>query len=369
MLMDKYKKTGDVIREYLESVEKENELINLYPEETKEYLSEETDIYNDILNASAERMKSLNYVADFRAAIREELLVEALYTGLLKPVLEAQLMKSKQQEFGKELVRKFVDEQGPLELLSDFKYKNLYLSEMAYYVNKETESVLEECEERIKEGLSERDAYSIEDGNINNLILDIKDSVPRDITTLIKNRVEDALVDFVDDNKKNKAEINSIYDNANNTIAMNSEDEMIQQEALSIAKRQEYEIINRNTNLLGAMSQLMLESAYKMKPLNEYYSDGNNGVDFRRVLDDTKVMYSFLECLNTLNIIPVTEEYIAKMLNEMKVELDEVATSNTSVSTIDPKTMQQKSKDDDENEDIDNKTIQNSIAPKGQVIK
>lgn len=369
ILMDTYKKTGEVIQEYYNDIETQRQMIDLYPKKEYDVFSEEKNMLNDFVTAYGGKLQKANYLADFKEAVQEEFLVEALYNGLLKPVLESQYLGTSQQKFGKELIRKFVTEQGTNRLLRDFKYRNIYLSEMAYLVNKETESVLENCEKKCKEGLSEKDAYGIETGNINNLVLDVKETIPNDITSLIKNRVEDSLVDFVDNSKKNKAEINSIYDNANTKISMANGDEELQQEATAFAKRREYEILNRDCNLLEAMSELMLESAYTIEPLKKYYLNESGKVDFKRVLDDTKVMYSFLECLNTLNIIPVTEEYINNMLNDMKRELNEAATSNTSISTIDPKTMQEKSDEDDKDEDIDNKNLQNAIAPKNQLIK
>lgn len=369
ILMDTYKKTGEVLQEYYNDIETQKQMINLYPKKEYDTFSEQKNILNDLVVAYGNNIQKSNYIADFKEAVQEDFLVEALYNGLLKPVLEHQYLNSSQQKFGKELIRKFVAEQGSFNLLRDFKFKNIYLSEMAYIVNKEIDNVLENCENKCKEGLSEKDAYGIETGNINNLVLDIKDVIPKDITSLIKNRVEDALADFVDNNKKNKAEINNIYDNANFKVSMKNDDQELQQEAVALARRKEYEILNRDCNLLEAMSELMLESAYKIEPLKKYYMNENGKVDFKRVLDDTKVMYSFLECLNTLNIVPVTEEYINNMLNDMKRDLNEAATSNTSISTIDPKTMQTKSDEDDKDEDIDNKNIQNAIAPKNQLIK
>ena len=65
------------------------------------------------------------------------------------------------------------------------------------------------------------------------------------------------------------------------------------------------------------MTKIMLESVHKISVLKESYSN-NNKLDFKKIMKDTEVMYTFLECLNTLNIVNVNESYITNMLLEMK---------------------------------------------------
>ena len=60
-----------------------------------------------------------------------------------------------------------------------------------------------------------------------------------------------------------------------------------------------------------------VESIHTIKPLQEAYTDEKNGVNFSKVFNDVKVMYTFLETANTLEMIDVNEEYLQKMLKDL----------------------------------------------------
>lgn len=308
------------MKKMLENKEKENQNnileqqeINLYQ---KGYVSESKQYILDRYNKEMIKNNSLLQKSNLKDAILEELVTAVLYDGILAPVLEMSFANSHQHQLGYNIANNFVKEHGANKLLKEWKNSNYYMQSMQEDVSNWYNYLVESAEEKVKEGLSLKDAYQIEQDNINDFIITIKDNIPKDIDETINERVADSIQDFIDDNKKNKADMEKIYMDAKSKMVSDN-DIGIQQEASMMAKRKENKILNRPTNVFGEMTKIMLESVHKISVLKESYSN-NNKLDFKKIMKDTEVMYTFLECLNTLNIVNVNESYITNMLLEMK---------------------------------------------------
>ena len=308
------------MKKMLENKEKENQNnileqqeINLYQ---KGYVSESKQYILDRYNKEMIKNNSLLQKSNLKDAILEELVTAVLYDGILAPVLEMSFANSHQHQLGYNIANNFVKEHGANKLLKEWKNSNYYMQSMQEDVSNWYNYLVESAEEKIKEGFSLKDAYQIEQDNINDFIITIKDNIPKDIDETINERVADSIQDFIDDNKKSKADMEKIYMDAKSKMVSDN-DIGIQQEASMIAKRKENKILNRPTNVFGEMTKIMLESVHKISVLKESYSN-NNKLDFKKIMKDTEVMYTFLECLNTLNIVNVNESYITNMLLEMK---------------------------------------------------
>lgn len=308
------------MKKMLENKEKENQNnileqqeINLYQ---KGYVSESKQYILDRYNKEMIKNNSLLQKSNLKDAILEELVTTVLYDGILAPVLEMSFANSHQHQLGYNIANNFVKEHGANKLLKEWKNSNYYMQSMQEDVSNWCNYLIESAEEKVKEGLSLKDAYQIEQDNINDFIITIKDNIPKDIDETINERVADSIQDFIDDNKKNKADMEKIYMDAKSKMVSDN-DIGIQQEASMMAKRKENKILNRPTNVFGEMTKIMLESVHKISVLKESYSN-NNKLDFKKIMKDTEVMYTFLECLNTLNIVNVNESYITNMLLEMR---------------------------------------------------
>lgn len=308
------------MKKMLENKEKENQNnileqqeINLYQ---KGYVSESKQYILDRYNKEMIKNNSLLQKSNLKDAILEELVTTVLYDGILAPVLEMSFANSHQHQLGYNIANNFVKEHGANKLLKEWKHGNYYMQSMQEDVSNWYNYLVESAEEKVKEGLSLKDAYQIEQDNINDFIITIKDNIPKDIDETINERVADSIQDFIDDNKKNKADMEKIYMDAKSKMVSDN-DIGIQQEASMMAKRKENKILNRPTNVFGEMTKIMLESVHKISVLKESYSN-NNKLDFKKIMKDTEVMYTFLECLNTLNIVNVNESYITNMLLEMR---------------------------------------------------
>jgi len=328
------KSNASVKLEYLKSLQEQS--IDLYPKKEDKPKSYGEQAYDAWMG----KKKFDNSWISFAEEAQKTLLTNAIYYSVLEPVLNEQVANTHERTLAKGVVNDFVNEQNVPALLNEWSHKSIYLSDISRTIDQHLDRLLEDTKEKIKEGLPEEDAYKIEDHDIESFVVDIKDSIPKDVTKIIADRVQDSVDDFIDFNKKNKYAIKQIYDNAKQRIdeldaAENTMDgsqeivsnspedvQQMQQEAVRMAKRKERAILESPCNVFNSMTQIMLESIHSVDVLKEAYSTEYNKVNFGKVVNDTKVMYSFLECLNTLNMIPINEGYITKMLNDMKKSIN-----------------------------------------------
>lgn len=376
--MMEYSKPSPSISEYVLKALKEEELksspvIDLYP-----YIQEnDNGFIEDFYERQREKRQNKEYGLQFLNSLDEELAFHCLYSGLLEPVLEQLFATSHQKELGKKTVRNYINEHNGYSVINDMKDKGKYLLELATIADLYKKKILNETKEKINCGLSEKDACEIEDGNINGIVCDVKEVIPKDIIKSISGKVEDSITDFIDDNKKSKYLIKKIYDDAKAKLIKSTEEYPedaveLQQEAMAYAKAKEREIMESTPcNLFRAMSNILMESVYKIKVLKESYSKDNGKIDFKKVLDDTTVLYSFLECLNTMNIEHITEEYLNNMLKDMKNSITETASTINSVSsvgTIDKSKLYPKKDNDEDEDNLEHSEITQSVSSKNAVM-
>lgn len=304
--------------EYLKSMQEQT--IPLYENKPVE---QEVSLSDRIFEINKARNQAFKEQYEYLDEAQSVLLTNALFYSILNPVLEEFGASTHEKNVGAGIITNFIQEQNIPELLEDWKHKSIYLAEIANAVDKHTNNY----KNRISKLNSNNNDYQIEDEEINDLIFDTKDIIPKDITKLISDRVEDSVDQFIDTAKKNKFEIKKIYDKAkekidkakaSENIDMTSDDiQQIQNEAVSFAKKKEREILEQNTNVFGYMINSVMKSIHEDKVLKESYSNEYNNLNFNDIVNDTRVIYSMLEAFNTLNIITVNENYLYNTLKEM----------------------------------------------------
>ena len=226
------------------------------------------------------RNKLIESKSAFMDEVQKALVSNALFYSIMEPVLDEQVANTHEKTLAASVINEFVNQQNIPQMIRDWKHKSIYLAEIASNIDKYTDIINEGCKEKIKQGLTEKDAFDIEDADINKFVIDIKDTIPKDITKLISDRVEDSVGNFIDANKKNKFEIKKIYDNTKGKIDQINQDQaevtqnvpmdqpdqtqVMQQEAVAFARRKEREILERPTTVFGEMTNIMLESIHKV---------------------------------------------------------------------------------------------------------
>ena len=367
------------LREEEEKNKQNARQINLYPQENRyvntDYFLE--DYYDSLAFTKADNQ----YGLDFLDKLDGELAFHCVYNGILEPVLEGMYCTSHQKKLGENIVRNYIRENGGYNVVNNMKYKGRYLLELALITDMYKRLILNEANGKHCKGLTYQDACEIEDGDTKGLVIDLKGTIPKDILKSISNKVEDSIVDFIDDNKKSKYQIKKIYDDAKaKIIKATGEDpddamvemdaEEIQQEAMAQAKAKERAILESTPcGLFRMMSQVLMESVYKISTLRESYTKSNGKIDFKKVLDDTTVLYTFLECLNTMNMEKIDEQYLNNMIRDMKQSIHETTVNQvSSIGTIDKNNLNPKKDDEEDEDDLSDNHVQSVTSKNAKLM-
>ena len=351
--------TAELIKRNLEQQALKEESINLYPDIDKD-LTDDLDFYKKYTKAQDKTKLDKDLVDQFSESVNSRLLECCLYQGMLKPVLKEQFCNSHERKLGKTLVRNFIKEHGAFNLIQSLKDKSCYLNEWYDAIKGYHTAMMNEAKEIAQEGIPEAELFDIEDDTIKKFVFDTKSIIPKDITKMITSRVEDAVNDFIDQNKKQKEEIKKVYEKAKEKVASlkdtidpndpsfqdfngdpNTEldpkyGDQVQEQAMAMVRGKQRAFREEATSVFNILSKNTLEAIHRNQAIKESYSVGMTGrLDFQKAINDTKVMYSFLECLNTLNIMDLNESTLSKLLTDMKNSIRE-ENSVTNVAPSNP---------------------------------
>lgn len=250
----------------------------------------------------------------FASESKDFLLTESLFYIMKKcfPVtLESSLLDQ-----GRSVISSFVIEEGADSLLSRFRTKTLFLSELANIVETTHRKVLHSCEGKDAPfKITNSDMKAFHD-RIDNMSTDA-------ITKEIVSRVTKAEENFVKANMKDKENIEKLAEKTkekiDNVKAKDTDtEEDLKQEFAALYRRDVDSVMNRKKGILESIVLRMSRAIVSESALLEQFTQENGKLDMQRIIDSSEVMYTFLEMVNTLNIKPITTSYISDALASIK---------------------------------------------------
>ena len=155
--------------------------------------------------------------------------------------------------------------------------------------------------------------------------LENEDDVQKAIE-LIRTRVADAEETFIRNNAEDKKKIdellNKISTNVKTVETLAEKDPkkaQVATEAVREYKRKINDVYKEKSfTVFGKMTSILTESIVKDDAIRESYTTEDGTLDVDLAVESAKVMYGFLETLNTIQIEKVDEKYIANIINGMK---------------------------------------------------
>ena len=298
------KSTSEIFQLMRESAERE------YNDE-QERIKKEENIHEMQMKESQERFtkymheQSLNvtnrnnYITNLKEAMLSECLMKLYTESSVTP------LTSSDKIVAKNLVNKFIKENGVYGLISSFKTKNFLLSEFARIVNKYS-TLNEKCED-CRPG--EAREFTITPERKDDFFKELEDIDVEDASKLIKTRVSDAMSDFVDSNVSNKLDFEEVIQAAQDKIAK-TDDEHIAEQYSSMAKRKINEMkMSREKNIFHCLVESLSTAAFKDETLKAKYIN-EASLDMESVVNDAQLVYTMLEMVNTTNMIEVNESFV-----------------------------------------------------------
>ena len=230
------------------------------------------------------------------------------------------------------LVSRFIKENGAGNLLTDFATRNVFLSEMARIVNKHYRAVVEDASSLYDTNQIPKGAKPGEVKEYR-LTKDIKDDFYEDLDKLdctdaakmIKDKVADSIQQFQDSNAYARMEYQDIIDQAKEKIASikddSSSDQATQEARIDEISRNAKRTINemkltRPKNMFNVMVEALTRRVLTDESYQPYFMH-ESSVDMEAVVDNTTLVYTMLEMLNTTNMVSVDEGFISEYLKTL----------------------------------------------------
>ena len=260
--------------------------------------------------------KTANAKREFLQNVKNSLLSECIFK-LYKDSTVAPLTES-DKVIARNLVNKFVLENGAGELLLNFKHKNLLLSEFSRITNKYYQRILEECDDESSDPSKAGKAreFSIDDKTKEDFFTELEDIDTEDASKLIKERVSDAVSEFIDNNENQKLEYEDIIKSAQDRIA-GTTNESYAESYTNQAKRTINEMrLNAKKNIFHYMVESLCKNTFKNDKLKTKYLNEST-LNMDNIVNDSMLIYNMLEMVSTTNMANVNEEYMRNYVKSL----------------------------------------------------
>ncbi len=245
------------------------------------------------------------------------------------PYLEVAKMNNftqEQTDLGKKIIDNFVVETGAENILKNMREGTVVTSLYADIISETTKEVLEACGKKCKDTKTEEYdiCYTFDKEYADKFVNSLVKATPNALPNIISTRVSSAVQDFVNKQQDDQNTIKDILNKAKDNITAAKEKKFSEQtikeitEQSEIAARHKISLIYReNTNLYGRMvknfsKQMVTVNEQAMKDAG--YVKENGKLNIAKVMNDTQVMYTVLETINTAGFYDIDKNYVASIV-------------------------------------------------------
>lgn len=299
-------------KEHLYNQQEENEE-RARIDNQRAYDEAQQDYYSKLYEGEKENFDRLEYLSNVKNALVTECMYKLLMKSMSTPITENNKIAARN------LCSRFVKENGANNLLREFRTKNLLLSEFSRICDKTYKSLLETDKECAKDD----ECYDgvigakISSSQTDEFYRDLEDVDMDDASKIIKDKVSDAIVSFMDDNISAKMDYQEIIDAAKDQIdSADTESQVESYNALAKEHIKEMEN-NREKSLYHIMVESMVKSIFKDDDLKSKYITKGTNIDMESVIESAQIMYTMLEMVNTVGIVNVNEEFISNYIKSI----------------------------------------------------
>ena len=261
---------------------------------------------------------------NFKNEVKSTLLTEAISLLALASLSEPY----KSSDYGKNLTRQlastFVENTGADKLISEFKNKSYFLSELAYICGTQSKAILE----KVQPG--NKDSYKISSDQKNDFYKAIDKADASKITNSIKSRVMSGIEKFTYSNIKakqaikdiisgTKSKVDNIKDNDQKNTAVGGLDSNALKEAYLTSSQAHIKNMqaSKTQNVFEAMVYNMSRAAIKNQALHETFLE-NSSLNMDKIMEHCEIMYNFLTTITTSKMVNCNEQYVQDILDDMK---------------------------------------------------
>ena len=156
----------------------------------------------------------------------------------------------------------------------------------------------------------------IDDDTKDNFFAELQDLDTTDASNLIKERVSDAVSEFVDTNQEKKMEYEDIINTAKEKMANATDESYIESyNYMAGSEINDLKLKSRN-NIFGCMVESLAIKSFKDDKLNKkYVHEATLNMD--NIVNDSMLIYQMLEMVNTTNMVNVDEDFMNNYIKSL----------------------------------------------------
>lgn len=146
-----------------------------------------------------------------------------------------------------------------------------------------------------------------------------------DITSMIRLRVSDAEEDFINKNKEDKANVNTILKNTAERVANakasndNEYADAVEESESRLAKDAIYKVQHEShRSIFDRMVRNLSEAAIAHEELKNEYIQENGRLNMENIVESARCMYTLLEMVSAIGLEKVDQAYIEDTLKSIK---------------------------------------------------
>lgn len=212
-------------------------------------------------------------------------------------------------------INEYFKEKNLYNILVEMKTKSLFLSHSWKCINESCNAIYEA--KKCKKDEGEELDFKLEDEELDDFIESLDKELSDNIVSAIADRVQRAVADMIFYNKEDKAAINKIIADTQEKIDKTVNESLINDYS-SICNGRIKDIKNRRYKTV--LEHLVL-SLGKQSLLNEDVKKelaSDDKVDFEKVLESARVIYTFMEMMNTLKLQKLDENFIIQTCKDFE---------------------------------------------------
>lgn len=310
--MAKYKtlSTKDFVNLCIENYNNKEESIKLSEQKMDEDRLNASMMNEQLLETQTNYNKNVKNYREFTEGVKSTLLGECIYK-IFNEAMGIHFSKGVNNGIKKGLVKSFIEENGTNALLSRFKTTSNMLYEMACLVEETYFTIMEKVDK------TDPSTYVIEPEDKDKFFEKLEEKDTKDITSAIRNRVSDAMEEFITTNANSKMQIEDILTKTQEKIN-DTEEKTVKESYQNIAKSRIATVRSKNINsVFSSMVYSLSEHAVKNESFKETYTK-NGKLDMDAIVEKCEILYTFLETVNTTKMISMDEVYLNGVLDNMK---------------------------------------------------
>ena len=281
------------------------------PVETKTRKRHDYTLEENIIKSNY-RANALNRFQSFSETVRNCLVTEALYKLFYESTSDELKSDNTNQSIMRKIVNEYVQDNGYNEVLARMRKASVPMCEIYNIIDNSVKHILEEVDKE------DPATFTIKPEERDEFFKDLDYADTDNIEQAISDRVSDAMADFINTTNKEHDDITETLKHAQEKIDDNQdEDADLKESYQMLAKSKVNNIRSAPKGVLYSMVSAMSESVLKHKDMqDEFMTEGH--LDMNKIVDRTRLMYTFMEMLNTTRLDTIDESYIKDTIMNLK---------------------------------------------------